>query len=87
MSSLVVSSKRFFPGYLLVEMHMSDNAWHCVKNTPKVTGFVGAGAWYLFGPKRDAAPTAGNVFRLRNDAQLVPMVTPQGGGLVLTQPF
>ena len=40
----VVSSKRFFPGYLLVEMHMSDNAWHCVKNTPKVTGFVGAGA-------------------------------------------
>jgi transcriptional antiterminator NusG len=40
----VVSSKRFFPGYLLVEMHMSDNAWHCVKNTPKVTGFVGAGS-------------------------------------------
>ncbi|MBP7776092.1 MAG: transcription termination/antitermination protein NusG [Acidobacteria bacterium] len=40
----VVTSKRFFPGYLLVEMHMSDNAWHCVKNTPKVTGFVGAGA-------------------------------------------
>ena len=37
-------SKRFFPGYILVEMHMSDNAWHVVKNTPKVTGFVGAGA-------------------------------------------
>ena len=37
----VVTSKRFFPGYLLVEMHMSDNAWHCVKNTPKVTGFLG----------------------------------------------
>ena len=33
----VVSSKRFFPGYILVEMHMSDNAWHVVKNTPKVT--------------------------------------------------
>jgi transcriptional antiterminator NusG len=40
----VVSSKRFFPGYLLVEMTMSDEAWHLVKNTPKVTGFVGAGA-------------------------------------------
>jgi transcription termination/antitermination protein NusG len=40
----VVSSKRFFPGYLLVEMTMSDNAWHVVKNTPKVTGFVGAGS-------------------------------------------
>lgn len=40
----VKSSRRFFPGYVLVEMHMSDNAWHVVKNTPKVTGFVGAGA-------------------------------------------
>jgi transcription termination/antitermination protein NusG len=40
----VVTSKRFFPGYILVEMNMSDHAWHVVKNTPKVTGFVGAGA-------------------------------------------
>ena len=39
----VVTPKRFFPGYILVEMNMSDNAWHVVKNTPKVTGFVGAG--------------------------------------------
>ena len=40
----IVSSKRFFPGYILVEMNMTDHAWHVVKNTPKVTGFVGAGA-------------------------------------------
>ena len=40
----VVTPKRFFPGYILVEMTMTDNAWHVVKNTPKVTGFVGAGA-------------------------------------------
>jgi transcriptional antiterminator NusG len=40
----VKSQRRFFPGYILVEMHMSDNAWNVVKNTPKVTGFVGAGA-------------------------------------------
>ena len=40
----VVSSKRFFPGYILVEMVMSDPAWHVVRNTPKVTGFVGAGS-------------------------------------------
>ena len=40
----VKSSRRFFPGYILVEMFMSDNAWHVVKNTPKVTGFVGAGS-------------------------------------------
>src|SRR5215216_6142283 len=39
----VKSARRFFPGYILVEMNMSDNAWHVVKNTPKVTGFVGAG--------------------------------------------
>jgi transcriptional antiterminator NusG len=40
----VVTSKRFFPGYILVEMTMSDNVWHIVRNTPKVTGFVGAGS-------------------------------------------
>jgi len=40
----VVTSKRFFPGYILVEMAMSDNVWHIVRNTPKVTGFVGAGS-------------------------------------------
>jgi len=40
----VVTTKRFFPGYILVKMNMSDDGWHVVKNTPKVTGFVGAGA-------------------------------------------
>ena len=40
----VVTSKRFFPGYILVEMNMTDHAWHVVRNTPKVTGFVGAGS-------------------------------------------
>ena len=40
----VVTPKRFFPGYILVEMNMTDHAWHVVKNTPKVTGFVGAGS-------------------------------------------
>jgi transcriptional antiterminator NusG len=35
--------RKFFPGYILVEMEMSDAAWHVVKNTPKVTGFVGTG--------------------------------------------
>ena len=37
------SERKFFPGYILVEMEMSDAAWHVVKNTPKVTGFVGSG--------------------------------------------
>ena len=35
--------RKFFPGYVLVEMEMTDDAWHLVRNTPKVTGFVGAG--------------------------------------------
>jgi transcriptional antiterminator NusG len=37
------SKRKFFPGYVLVKMVMSDAAWHVVKNTPKVTGFVGTG--------------------------------------------
>ena len=39
----VVTSKLFFPGYILVEMEMEDETWHLVRNTPKVTGFVGQG--------------------------------------------
>ncbi len=39
----VVTSKKFFPGYLLVKMRMSEELWHLVKNTPRVTGFVGEG--------------------------------------------
>ena len=35
------SLRKFFPGYILVEMEMDDNIWHIVKDTPKVTGFVG----------------------------------------------
>ena len=37
------STRKFFPGYVLVKMEMSDEAWHVVKNTPRVTGFVGTG--------------------------------------------
>jgi len=36
-----ISERRFFPGYVLVEMEMTDDSWHLVKNTPKVTGFIG----------------------------------------------
>ncbi|WP_459199290.1 transcription termination/antitermination protein NusG [Ralstonia pseudosolanacearum] len=36
-----VTERRFFPGYVLVEMEMTDETWHLVKNTSKVTGFVG----------------------------------------------
>lgn len=36
-----VTERRFFPGYILVEMEMTDETWHLVKNTNKVTGFIG----------------------------------------------
>jgi len=36
-----VTERRFFPGYVLVEMFMDDESWHLVKHTSKVTGFVG----------------------------------------------
>ena len=42
--SKVSSERKFFPGYVLVQMEMSDDSWHLVKNTNKVTGFVGGTA-------------------------------------------
>jgi transcriptional antiterminator NusG len=36
-----VSSKTFYPGYIFVQMMLTDKAWHVVRDTPKVTGFVG----------------------------------------------
>jgi len=38
-----ITPQKFFPGYVLVEMEMTDDSWHLVKSTPKVTGFVGSG--------------------------------------------
>ena len=39
----VNSERKVFPGYVLVKMEMSDAAWHLIKNTDKVTGFLGGG--------------------------------------------
>ena len=38
------SERKFFPGYVLVEMDMDDETWHLVKNTPRVLGFIGGTA-------------------------------------------
>jgi transcriptional antiterminator NusG len=39
-----ISERKFFPGYVLVEMDMADETWHLVKSTAKVTGFIGGSA-------------------------------------------
>jgi len=38
------SERKFFPGYVLVEMDVDDESWHLVKNTPRVMGFIGGTA-------------------------------------------
>jgi transcriptional antiterminator NusG len=51
------SERKYFPGYVLVKMDMTDDAYHLVKNTPKVTGFLGSG-------KRPLAVPEGEVKRI-----------------------
>ena len=38
------SSRKFYPGYILVQMELTDETWHIVNDTPKVTGFLGSGS-------------------------------------------
>ena len=40
----IETQRKFFPGYVLVKMEMTDEAYHLIKNTPKVTGFLGSGS-------------------------------------------
>ncbi|MCB1042103.1 MAG: transcription termination/antitermination factor NusG [Acidobacteria bacterium] len=37
----VVTTKKLFPGYIYIQMELTDDGWHVVKNTPRVTGFIG----------------------------------------------
>jgi len=58
-----VTERRFFPGYVLVEMVMDDESWHLVKHTSKVTGFVG-------GAKNRPAPISeAEVMKIVNQMQ------------------
>jgi transcriptional antiterminator NusG len=49
------STRKFFPGYILVRMELNDETWHVVKDTPKVTGFVGGGTVPAAIPDDDVA--------------------------------
>jgi transcriptional antiterminator NusG len=50
-----LSSRKFYPGYVLVQMEMNDETWHLVKDTPKVTGFIGSKEEPVAIPEEDAA--------------------------------
>lgn len=39
-----ISERKFFPGYVLVEMELTDESWYLIKNTPGVTGFISSGS-------------------------------------------
>ena len=59
----VNAERKFFPGYVLVEMVMDDESWHLVKHTSKVTGFVG-------GAKNRPAPISeADVLKIVNQMQ------------------
>jgi transcription termination/antitermination protein NusG len=49
------STRKFFPGYILVQMDLNNETWHVVKDTPKVTGFVGGGVTPPSIPDEDVA--------------------------------
>ncbi len=50
----VNAERKFFPGYVLVKMDLNDETWHLVRNTAKVTGFLGAGGKPMPIPDREA---------------------------------
>lgn len=50
----VNTERKFFPGYVMIKMVMSDDAWHLIKNTNKVTGFLGGGNRPVPVPEKEA---------------------------------
>jgi transcription termination/antitermination protein NusG len=57
----VNSERKFFPGYVLVKMEMTDEAYHLIKNTPKVTGFLGSGSKPMPVSEREVARIIGAI--------------------------
>ena len=57
----VNAEHKFFPGYVLVKMDMTDEAYHLVKNTPKVTGFLGSGLKPMPVSEREVARIIGAI--------------------------
>ena len=82
-----ISERKLFPGYLLIEMEMTDESWHFVRTTPGVTGFIGAG-------RRPVSPSAEEVSEIlrqteeRKDKPTTRVTFQKGEGVrVIEGPF
>ena len=62
----VQTERKFMPGYVLAKLRLTDDVYHLVKNTPKVTGFLGSGAKPQPISERDAARYFGGVEEAKN---------------------
>ena len=66
-SKRVEEEEKVYPGYVLVEMNVTDDSWYVVRNTPRVTGFVGAGVYPVPLKKEELDFIMG---RMSNDKQV-----------------
>ena len=64
----VTSDRKFFPGYVLAKLNMTDDVYHLVKNTPKVTGFLGS----MGKPQPISEAEAARILNTREEAAAAP---------------
>lgn len=83
----VVSKKKFFPGYALVEMELTDDFWDLVRSTPGVTGFVGSGVKPTPLPEREVTTILDQMKKMRAKPKPVALFEPGEIVKVIEGPF
>ncbi|MFC1703484.1 transcription termination/antitermination protein NusG [Candidatus Omnitrophota bacterium] len=63
-----ISQRKFFPGYLLINMELTDQSWYLIKTTPGITGFIGSGRT----PSALTEPEVDNIFKRTEEAEAKP---------------